>query len=322
MRRIPGWFLEGVLLLWALMSGLGVVAGGSQLWLATPVGPGRWGHGLQLGLALACLAVLARRPQWRVWLQIPVFAALCQALFDLVGYYRLLGDGRLSSRLPLPFSACVFTVLLVVGLQLRPGTVARRSAARWSRRLLAWPLRCLGALAALLALLMCFGNTDYRRPADCALVLGAGVRADGSASLALSDRVMQAVELYQQGLVGHLVMTGGIDPRGHSEPRVMRDLACAAGVPREAILLDEAGRNTRASALNCRILMQEQGLKSALLVSHDYHLARCRAAFRREGIRCYTVPCRETRRLQKAWYYLMRECAAYIYYALPFRVDD
>lgn len=308
--------MQGLLLLWAVMAGLGVLAGGPQLWLSDPWRLGRIGHGLQLLLAVGCLLAL-QRPRWRGWLRIPVFAALCQALFDLLGYYRLVGEGLLKTRLPVPFSACVFGLLLLVAVQLARRTVAPKTrSGRWSR-LLRWPLQALAAGAGLAALLMCFGSSDYRRPADCAVVLGAGVRADGSPSLALSDRVLQAVELYRQGLVARLVMTGGIDARGHSEPQVMRALACAAGVPADAILLDEAGRNTRASARNCRQLMRLHGLQSALLVSHDYHLARCRAAFRREGIRCYTVPCQETRRLARAPYYLARECLAYLFYALP-----
>ena len=156
------------------------------------------------------------------------------------------------------------------------------------------------------------------RPADCAVVLGAGVRADGSPSLALSDRVAQGVRLYRERHVEALVMTGGVDPRhGQSEAAVMRRLAVEAGVPEAAVLVDEEGVDTRASARNCARILREHAWEDALLVSHDYHLLRAKTAFGRAGARVYTVPAQETRPLARAPYYLLRECVAWLYYALP-----
>ena len=74
-----------------------------------------------------------------------------------------------------------------------------------------------------------------------ALVLGAGLAADGSPTLMLADRVRGAVELYQRGAVEHLLMSGDNSRAYYDEPTSMRRLAIDAGVPAEAITLDFAG---------------------------------------------------------------------------------
>ena len=96
----------------------------------------------------------------------------------------------------------------------------------------------------------------------------------------------------------------------------MRARAMAAGVPSSAIVLDEQGLNTRASAANSRTIMAQQGWRRALVVSHYYHLARCKAAFTRAGVRAVTVPAHMPQRMRREPYFLLRECAAYLVYAL------
>ena len=126
------------------------------------------------------------------------------------------------------------------------------------------------------------------------------------------------MRLYHEGHVQRLVMSGGVDPRhGQSEAQVMRRLAVEAGVPSAHIELDELGVNTRASAVQCSQLMLDRGWNKALLVSHGYHLLRAKGAFQRSGARVYTVPASETRRLQREPYFVLRECAAWLYYSLP-----
>ena len=44
--------------------------------------------------------------------------------------------------------------------------------------------------------------------ADCILVLGAGVRADGSPSHMLTDRLIVGIKLYRQGTAPKLLMSG------------------------------------------------------------------------------------------------------------------
>jgi uncharacterized SAM-binding protein YcdF (DUF218 family) len=167
------------------------------------------------------------------------------------------------------------------------------------------------AIAFALALMACFGTTDYRRPADAVVVLGARVYADGRPSIALADRVRTAASLVRDGHARLLVVSGGPGDGVHHETQAMRRVAEAAGVPPEQILVDRDGVNTRATARNASAILRRHGATSALAVSHGYHLPRVKSAFDREGFRVYTVPAEESRRLLKLPWYVAREAAAW-----------
>ena len=80
--------------------------------------------------------------------------------------------------------------------------------------------------------------------ADCILVLGCGVRDDGSPSPMLRDRMTTAVELYKSGAAPKLLVSGDHGRTGYDEVNVMRDFALKAGVPSEDIFMDHAGFST------------------------------------------------------------------------------
>ncbi len=103
-----------------------------------------------------------------------------------------------------------------------------------------------------------------------AIVFGAGV-VDGKPTPALADRVRGAADLYRQGRVHHLLLTGDNSRVDYDEVSAMRELAMAEGVPAEAITRDHAGFDTRSSCYRARDVF---GVRSAVLVTQDYHLPR------------------------------------------------
>lgn len=104
-----------------------------------------------------------------------------------------------------------------------------------------------------------------------ALVFGAGLYRDGSASPVLRDRVETAVQLYQQGKVDKLLMSGDNSFETYNEPAAMRQYALNFGVPDKDIVLDYAGRRTYDSCYRARAIFQAQ---SAILVTQSFHLPR------------------------------------------------
>ena len=114
--------------------------------------------------------------------------------------------------------------------------------------------------------------------AQVALVFGAGLRRDGSPTAVLRDRVQAAVELYRQGKVQKLLMSGDNSYIYYNEPGAMREFALALGVPEEDIVLDYAGRRTYDSCVRARVIF---GVDKAILVTQPFHLPRaayiCRA---------------------------------------------
>jgi SanA protein len=104
-----------------------------------------------------------------------------------------------------------------------------------------------------------------------AIVFGAGLWRDGTATPVLYDRVAAAAELYLAGKVEKLLMSGDNRFVDYNEPWVMRGVALNLGVPEEAIVLDYAGRRTYDTCYRARAIF---GLEEAILVTQSFHLPR------------------------------------------------
>ena len=104
---------------------------------------------------------------------------------------------------------------------------------------------------------------------DGILVLGAGVRADGSPSDMLRDRVTVAVELYKT--TGVPLLMSGDHTGNYNEVGVMKALAVEMGVPSEDIFLDHEGFSTYESLYRATKVF---GARSVLIVTQEYHLHR------------------------------------------------
>ena len=104
-----------------------------------------------------------------------------------------------------------------------------------------------------------------------ALVFGAGLRRDGSATPILRDRIETAAHLYQQNKVDKLLMSGDNSFVNYNEPEAMRQYALALGIPDEDIVLDYAGRRTYDSCYRAKAIFQ---VDSAILVTQSFHLPR------------------------------------------------
>lgn len=104
-----------------------------------------------------------------------------------------------------------------------------------------------------------------------AIVFGAGLRRDGRPTAVLADRVQTATQLYLEGKVKKLLMSGSAYEDGYNEPKAMSDYAISLGVRPEDILVDPEGDRTFLTCLRAR---DEFGITRALLVSQRYHLPR------------------------------------------------
>jgi len=259
------------------------------------------------------------------WVQRTVLAALTGlavlSLKDAAVFYWLIARQRIDSSLPVPLSLCITGLIAAIIVLLRAGDDTSHTSA-WIKTPIILLGSVSGAAAIVLLHLLTFGSTDYTRFADVAIVLGAKVYPNGTPSTSLADRLRTGIELYNAGRVNYLLMTGATGPEGCNEALAMREYAVAAGVPADRILVDEYGFNTLASARNCRPILDAHGLSSALVVSHYYHLARCKMTFAAQRVSCTTVPARMSKRLVKEPYYVARECAAYLAYSVvrPFRL--
>lgn len=111
-----------------------------------------------------------------------------------------------------------------------------------------------------------------------AMVLGAQAHPGGPSAF-LAARLDVAVELFDDGRISAILVTGDGLERANFETRVMRDYLVERGIPDAKIVEDPAGFDTYDSCVRARDVF---GVEELTLVSQDYHLPRavtiCRAA--------------------------------------------
>ena len=166
----------------------------------------------------------------------------------------------------------------------------KRSAAHYRpkiRKSVLWH-NCIGYAIALLCLIVLVATgvnaamlvgmrssivtmNDLPTDADCVLVLGAGVRADGSPSPMLADRIATGVAVYENGGGTKLLMSGDHGRPDYDEVNCMKREAIRAGVPSEDIFMDHAGFSTYESLYRARDIFE---CRNIIIVSQKYHLYR------------------------------------------------
>ena len=104
-----------------------------------------------------------------------------------------------------------------------------------------------------------------------AVVFGAGYWPNGVLSTILRERLDAAVQLYREGRVKKLLFSGDNSRVDYNEPAKMLEYALSQGVPRDAIVLDYAGRRTYDTCYRAGAIF---GVSNAVLVTQYYHLPR------------------------------------------------
>ena len=102
------------------------------------------------------------------------------------------------------------------------------------------------------------------------VVLGAGIRDDGSPSHVLEDRLKGAVALYERGVSEIIVISGDNSGESYDEVSAMERYCLSAGIPKEAIVRDDIGFSTYETVYNT----VESGYDTIIFVTQKYHLYR------------------------------------------------
>ena len=116
---------------------------------------------------------------------------------------------------------------------------------------------------------------------DCILVLGCGVREDGTPSHMLEDRLKQGVALYNLGVSPKLLMSGDHGRVDYNEVGTMKQYALSAGIPSEDVFMDHAGFSTYESLYRAKEIF---GAEKVIVVSQEYHLYRALYIAQRMGL--------------------------------------
>lgn len=96
------------------------------------------------------------------------------------------------------------------------------------------------------------GLSDHVGTADVALVLGNTVNSDGTPSPRLKARLDTCVTQFQGGNFKLIIVSGGTGKEGFPEGTAMKSYLVRNGLPEDAILVDNQGVDTYASARNAK----------------------------------------------------------------------
>lgn len=121
--------------------------------------------------------------------------------------------------------------------------------------------------------------------APVAMVFGAGLW-EGKPSPYLAHRLDAAVQLYREGKVRVVLVTGDNSRDDYDEPDAMRTYLTKHGVPASRIVNDFAGFDTWDSCARARRVF---GVKQAVLISQGFHIRRALALCEAAGIDAYGV---------------------------------
>lgn len=121
---------------------------------------------------------------------------------------------------------------------------------------------------------------------DCIIVLGCQVKADGTPSHMLSDRLDRSIELYNLGVAPKIIMSGDHGRAEYDEVNTMKQYAVDTGIPSSDVFMDHAGFSTYETMYRAKEIF---GVKKAVIVTQKYHLYRALYIAKQLGIEAYGV---------------------------------
>ena len=141
----------------------------------------------------------------------------------------------------------------------------------------------LFAIGAVWAVCLWENRTEPRQDTDAIIVLGAQVLPNGQPNRILKTRLDMTIEAYA-ARQRPIICCGA---RGEDEPeaegKVMRDYLIAHGIPEERIKAETASYNTYENLENAKKLL-DPNIKSVLIITSDYHVARSLWIARDKGL--------------------------------------
>ena len=129
------------------------------------------------------------------------------------------------------------------------------------------------------------GVTSYIAKYLCILVLGCGVWGETPSHM-LEDRLLQGIELYENGASEKLLMSGDHGTVEYDEVNAMKDYAIEAGAIPDQVFMDHAGFSTYESMYRARDVFD---VDSMIIVTQKYHLYRAVYNARKLGIDAYGI---------------------------------
>lgn len=139
-----------------------------------------------------------------------------------------------------------------------------------------------------------YGKLDNKTPCDAVIVLGASTW-EGEVSHVYKERLNHGIWLYENGYADYLILTGGkAEGNSISDSEAAKQYVISKSVPKQAILIEEKSTITEENLEYAKILMDENSLSTALIVSDPLHMKRAMLIAEDYGIDAYSSPTKTT----------------------------
>lgn len=126
----------------------------------------------------------------------------------------------------------------------------------------------------------CGSEAEINEKYDAIVVLGAGLKSDGTPSHMLEDRLRAAIAMYREGVSQTIMLSGDDSGEGYNEVLAMQKYCIAEGIPDDALVLDGAGFSTYETMHNA---VRELKYTRVMVVTQKYHLYRAVYIARKMG---------------------------------------
>jgi SanA protein len=106
---------------------------------------------------------------------------------------------------------------------------------------------------------------------EFAIVLGAGIKVNGTPGSYLKQRLDDAVILFRNGKIKKILLSGDNSKNDYDELSVMNNYLLQMGVPQNSIFADYAGFDTYSTMERAKKIFD---IKEAVILTQGYHLPR------------------------------------------------
>jgi uncharacterized SAM-binding protein YcdF (DUF218 family) len=127
-------------------------------------------------------------------------------------------------------------------------------------------------------------------PSGAIVVLGAGLKSDGSLTEESQQRLLFGMRLFKEGLAPIFVVSGPTRSNTASEATVRARIAVEMGIPEKQIVELKNVDTTRDEAQQTSRLLAPGGVKHVLLVTESMHMRRSKAIFEAFGFTVSAAP--------------------------------
>lgn len=132
-----------------------------------------------------------------------------------------------------------------------------------------------------------------------AVVLGGMVEIKKQSDLinlnASTERIEEAINLYHEGLIGRIILSGGsgslMEPE-LLESVILKDFILTRGVKKRDLIIDPKSRNTYENAIESKKILDSLSISDqpVLLITSAFHMKRAVRCFNKQGVENIPFP--------------------------------